>query len=146
MLEQNSLQLYAQVLAWSVVYTDSGEHAQWQCRAMPYQFCVRTCRCLLASAMLHVAGTVHIYIYIYIYLYAVAIGPVTGHDFHSYRSGSMIRVKLRQFSIKVAKKVPTKNHNIALNGIRTRNALLRSPEHYQLSTNATNPTPLVLSI
>ena len=27
-----------------------------------------------------------------------------GHDFHSCRSGSMIRVKLRQFSIKIAKR------------------------------------------
>ena len=36
----------------------------------------------------------------------MVIGPVTRHDFNSYRSGSlkgMIRVKLRQFSIKIAK-------------------------------------------
>ena len=59
----------------------------------------------------------------------MAIGLVIRHDFHSYRSGSMIRVKVRQFSIKVAKKyqlktiileifnkssekVPIENHNI----------------------------------
>ena len=65
----------------------------------------------------------------------MAIDPVTGHDFHSYRSGSMIRVKLRQFSIKVV----IKNHNIGLNGTQTQDNLLEGPEHYQLTTDATNP-------
>ena len=47
---------------------------------------------------------------------------------------------------KNSEKVLIKSHNIALNGIRTRYYSLGSPEHYQLTTNATNPTTLVLSI
>ena len=64
------------------------------------------------------------------------------------RTLSMIRVKLRQFSIKVkvTKKVLIENHNIAITGIRTRDHFLTNQEHYQLTTNATTHTPLVLSI
>ena len=50
---------------------------------------------------------------------------------------------------KSSEKVPTKNHNMALNGIWTLNALCGfevQSTTMQLSTNATNPTPLVLSI
>ena len=47
------------------------------------------------------------------------------------RLSSMVRVKLRQFSIKRAKKGTDQNHNIVLNGIRTRYCLFGSPEHYQ---------------
>ena len=41
---------------------------------------------------------------------------------------------------------PVKNHNIAPNGVRTWYPLFPGPERYQLTTNATDHNPLVLSI
>ena len=58
----------------------------------------------------------------------------------------IIRVKLTQFSIKIAEKRTDKNHNIAPNKVGTQYRLLPGPEHYQLTTNAIDPNPLVLSI
>ena len=107
---------------------------------------ILSCSCCYPAATVYAYGTVP-YVYACNHrLYTVAIGPVTGHDFHSYRFGSMIRVKLRQFSIKVAKKFSIENHNIELNETRTRDCLLEGPERYQLTTNANNPAALVLSI
>ena len=57
----------------------------------------------------------------------------------------MIRVKLRQFSIKVAEKRADQKLNIAPNRIRTRYSLLPGQERYQLTIKATDPNPLVLS-
>ena len=65
----------------------------------------------------------------------MAIGPVTGHDFQTIFDKSS-----ENFFIE--------NHYIAigLNGTRTRDCLLEGPERYQLTTDATNATILVLSI
>ena len=57
----------------------------------------------------------------------------------------MIRVKLRQFSIKVAEKRTDQKLNIAPNRIRTQCSLLPGQERYQLTIKATDPNPLVLS-